>query len=235
TILGIYKNALDIIKEDYYDVEIKKVIVKNNIYGVDINPNAIEIARLRLWLWITDSFDPENIEPLPNIDFNLRVGNSLIGLVEKRVIIKDQALIIDNIYKSELEIYTTNTIGFSCKPMYQTLRELGLFGSERKNVPSIIKEAIELAKNEVQDKDMHWSETSYGKIAHAWLLGFYDGDGTHQGGYSAAVGSSSKKLLQEIKDLFGSPNPVLTTTEPATEVMVFDKLTISTGYYGLTL
>ena len=107
TILGIYKNALDIIKEDYYDVEIKKVIVKNNIYGVDINPNAIEIARLRLWLWITDSFDPENIEPLPNIDFNLRVGNSLIGLVEKRVIIKDQALIIDNIYKSELEKYSS--------------------------------------------------------------------------------------------------------------------------------
>jgi len=107
TILGIYKNALDVIKVDYSEVEIKKRIVKYNIYGIDLNPNAVEIARLRLWLWVTDSFDTENVEPLPNIDFNLRVGNSLVGLVEKRIKIKDQALVIDNIYKSELEKYSS--------------------------------------------------------------------------------------------------------------------------------
>ncbi len=141
------------------------------------------------------------------------------------------------IYKGDIKNYPQKQIRFVCKPMWETLRELGLLGSksERKSVPAYVKYAIEMAKKEAKNLDIHWSETYFGKIAHAWLLGFYDGDGTHQGGYSAAVGSSSKKLLQEIKDLFGSPNPVLTTTEPATEVMVFDKLTISTGYYGLTL
>ena len=64
------------------DVALKKLILINNLYGVDINPNGIEIAKLRLWLWLVDSYEPERIEPLPNIDYNLRVGNSLIGYVD---------------------------------------------------------------------------------------------------------------------------------------------------------
>jgi hypothetical protein len=54
----------------------------NNLYGVDINPNGIEIAKLRLWLWLVDSYEPYKVEALPNIDYNLRVGNSLIGYVD---------------------------------------------------------------------------------------------------------------------------------------------------------
>jgi hypothetical protein len=64
------------------DVALKKLILINNLYGVDINPNGIEIAKLRLWLWLVDSYEPERIEPLPNIDYNLRVRNSLIGYVD---------------------------------------------------------------------------------------------------------------------------------------------------------
>lgn len=64
------------------DVALKKLILISNLYGVDINPNGIEIAKLRLWLWLVDSYEPERIEPLPNIDYNLRVGNSLIGYVD---------------------------------------------------------------------------------------------------------------------------------------------------------
>jgi len=64
------------------DTTLKKLILINNLYGVDINPNGIEIAKLRLWLWLVDSYEPERVEPLPNIDYNLRVGNSLIGYVD---------------------------------------------------------------------------------------------------------------------------------------------------------
>jgi hypothetical protein len=64
------------------DVALKKLILIKNIYGVDINPNAIEIAKLRLWLWLADSYDAEHIEALPNIDYNLRVGNSLVGYLD---------------------------------------------------------------------------------------------------------------------------------------------------------
>jgi hypothetical protein len=64
------------------DIALKKWILVHNLYGVDINPSGIEIAKLRLWLWLVDSYEPERIEPLPNIDYNLRVGNSLIGYVD---------------------------------------------------------------------------------------------------------------------------------------------------------
>jgi hypothetical protein len=64
------------------DIALKKWILTHNLYGVDINPNGIEIAKLRLWLWLVDSYEPERIEPLPNIDYNFRVGNSLIGYVD---------------------------------------------------------------------------------------------------------------------------------------------------------
>ncbi|MCK4239290.1 MAG: hypothetical protein KAX33_09225, partial [Candidatus Lokiarchaeota archaeon] len=64
--------------------ELKTFIVQNNLYGVDINPSAVEICELRLWLWIVqpppnlDTIDIK-LEPLPNIEYNIRVGNSLFG------------------------------------------------------------------------------------------------------------------------------------------------------------
>ena len=64
------------------DIGIKKSILINNIFGVDLNPNATEIAKLRLWLWLVDSYDSEHIQPLPNIDYNIRCGNSLIGYTD---------------------------------------------------------------------------------------------------------------------------------------------------------
>ena len=57
-------------------VDLKKEIIENNIYGVDIERGAIDIARLRFWLSIVD--DAEEPEPLPNFDYKFMQGNSLI-------------------------------------------------------------------------------------------------------------------------------------------------------------
>ena len=75
----IYKKLDDATRKSNFDYGLKKLILKNNIYGVDLNPNAIEIAKLRLWLWLVDSYELDHPEPLPNIEYNLRTGNSLIG------------------------------------------------------------------------------------------------------------------------------------------------------------
>ena len=65
----------------YYDI--KKEIITNNIFGVDILQGAAEIAKLRLWLWLVSSYTEENeIQPLPNTEYNIVVGNSLIGWIE---------------------------------------------------------------------------------------------------------------------------------------------------------
>jgi Alw26I/Eco31I/Esp3I family type II restriction m6 adenine DNA methyltransferase len=64
---------------NYY---IKKRIITDNLYGVDIMEEATEIAKLRLFLALVSSaHDVSELEPLPNIDFNIMAGNSLIGLI----------------------------------------------------------------------------------------------------------------------------------------------------------
>lgn len=64
---------------NYY---IKKRIISDNLYGVDIMPEAVEIAKLRLFLALVSAAQNVNdLEPLPNIDFNIMAGNSLIGLL----------------------------------------------------------------------------------------------------------------------------------------------------------
>lgn len=69
---------------------IKRHILQDNLYGVDININAIEICELRLWLWtirlpeeFKGALEYTPLPALPNIEYNIRCGNSLIGYHEK--------------------------------------------------------------------------------------------------------------------------------------------------------
>ncbi len=64
---------------NYY---IRKQIIVKNLYGVDIMDEATEIAKLRLFLALVSVAQSlDDLEPLPNIDFNIMAGNSLIGLL----------------------------------------------------------------------------------------------------------------------------------------------------------
>ena len=59
---------------------ILKSIIVNNLYGVDIMEEAVEICKLRLFLKLVAQLESyEQIEPLPDIDFNIRAGNTLVG------------------------------------------------------------------------------------------------------------------------------------------------------------
>jgi len=144
-------------------------------------------------------------------------------------------------YKGEIKTFRSASVAFGCKPMAETLMDLGLLDSKvgRNNVPQFVRQAIDLAKRESVGRDFHWSETFYGKIAHAWLLGFYDGDGSYKTGnrakYSACIHAASKALLKDIKDLFEIANEVLTKVEPGTEAKVFDEIIISGGFYSMAL
>ena len=62
--------------ERYDRAVIKKSIIQNNIYGVDIEKGAVDIARLRFWLSIV--VDEEIPSPLPNLDYKIMQGNSLV-------------------------------------------------------------------------------------------------------------------------------------------------------------
>ena len=65
---------------------LKRHAIQESIYGVDIDASAIDIARLRLWLsLIVDEDDFEEIDALPNLDYKIVQGNSLIGFPEQSI------------------------------------------------------------------------------------------------------------------------------------------------------
>ncbi len=76
------KEAADHPNRDYF---VLKAIILNNLYGVDIMEEAVEICKLRLFLKLAAQVQPERdrpnygLEPLPDIDFNIRAGNTLVG------------------------------------------------------------------------------------------------------------------------------------------------------------
>ncbi|MBR4250749.1 MAG: Eco57I restriction-modification methylase domain-containing protein [Kiritimatiellae bacterium] len=69
--LHALRSALDPAADD-----LKRQIIENNIYGVDIEKGAVDIARLRFWLALV--VDADNPVPLPNLDFKIMQGNSLV-------------------------------------------------------------------------------------------------------------------------------------------------------------
>ena len=69
-------------RDHHLNYYIKKTIITDNLYGVDLMEEAVEIAKLRLFLALVAAAERvEQLEPLPNIDFNILAGNSLIGLM----------------------------------------------------------------------------------------------------------------------------------------------------------
>jgi type I restriction-modification system DNA methylase subunit len=93
-VLGLRRYLIDTfdLKQET-DFEIKKQIVQNSIYGVDIDPGAIDIARLRFWLsLIVDASEPV---PLPNLDFKFVCANTLIPLEKNDSLFTASDIIMD--------------------------------------------------------------------------------------------------------------------------------------------
>jgi len=59
------------------DYDSKLEMIENSLFGIDIEEEAIELARLRLWLTLVVDEPVENVRPLPNLDYNLHKGDSL--------------------------------------------------------------------------------------------------------------------------------------------------------------
>lgn len=109
--------------------EVKRGIIQNSIYGVDIDKGAIEIARLRFWLsLIVDENEPH---PLPNLDYKIMQGNSLlesfegvdlsqIGQGDDMTIVEPEKDLFGNIKEEQLSITQTKS---GLKQEIQTLMD----------------------------------------------------------------------------------------------------------------
>ena len=71
----LYNAGVD--SKSLYDLKLE--IIQRNLYGVDIDDFAVNIAMLRMWLSLSIEFDDDDPLPLPNLDFKVLCGDSLLG------------------------------------------------------------------------------------------------------------------------------------------------------------
>jgi len=87
---------------------IYKSIILNNLYGVDIMNEAVEIAKLRLFLKLVATVEADyrkdnlGLEPLPDVDFNIRAGNTLVGYATKKQIDEIAGMFVTEAHKKKI-------------------------------------------------------------------------------------------------------------------------------------
>jgi len=98
-ILRVEESLLRTIGENVERYKLKRDIISQNLLGVDIDRNAVEIAQLRLWLSIIEEVeDPEHVDTLPNIDFKIFSGNSLVGWLDEKLSTHPLVNLLDDPY-----------------------------------------------------------------------------------------------------------------------------------------
>ncbi|TKJ27070.1 MAG: hypothetical protein CEE42_03135 [Promethearchaeota archaeon Loki_b31] len=140
-------------------------------------------------------------------------------------------------YKGVLKEYKSARIKFHSKLMAKDIDDLGFQSSkaEQKFVPDYVIQALKEAKRISKQTNLDWWLTLPGQVALAFLLGFYDGDGSYGGGRSARIYASSKQFLTHIKELFEIKNKIITAIAPGEDAWAFDQRYVSKGMYSLAL
>ena len=182
--------------------KLKSDCIQNSIYGVDIDEGAIEIAKLRLWLsLIVDEDDIEKIKPLPNLDYKIICGNSLISRYEldspidvvfsefnKKVKSKDyrnQAIknLVGN-QEVDLKFYKKITNDFLSESSH----------SKKINFRELIDEIKNAFKTELDDKDRAKLSEARGALENLRRIDVFG----EQLGTKAEI-SKAKKKLEKLK------------------------------------
>lgn len=125
---------------------ILKSIILNNLYGVDIMEEAVEICKLRLFLKLVAQVDAgDQIEPLPDIDFNIRAGNSLIGFSRYGEV--ESAIGGDTQIQMDLgnDLEAINGRAVEAEKAFKEFRGL-------QSAPDMTSKALSIAKDLVQEK-----------------------------------------------------------------------------------
>jgi hypothetical protein len=88
---------------------IYKNIILHNLFGVDIMAEAVEICKLRLFLKLVSQVDAgRELEPLPDIDFNIRAGNTLVGYATEAQFDSANTLASDQAHRAEIKADTAD-------------------------------------------------------------------------------------------------------------------------------
>lgn len=189
---------------------ILKSIIVGNLYGVDIMNEAVEICKLRLFLKLVaqvESFD--QIEPLPDIDFNIRPGNTVVGFASmdhlKRVLDTDmllepvlsslinRAIAAESAFRQFQNVQTTHTFEANSLIAAKTMLRDSLFDL-RSDLDGYLATEYGITVDQTDSRDI-WRETH--RPFH-WFVEFHEI--MQGGGFDVIIGNppyiSTKKVHQ---------------------------------------
>lgn len=204
----------------------KKNIIENCLFGVDLNPNSVNICRLRLWIellknaYYTEESDFKRLETLPNIDINIKVGDSLLS----KYPVQNNRVVLDFLQKGDKADKKTG-LAARLKEYRESVQNYKKGGSAydkrqlRLNINALkaqLKEppVVDLWGNVSQASDIDFSNSL------EWMFEFpeiLDDEGKFVG-FDAVIGNPPYIHLEEMKNMSeiygsmgGKENPVYTT------------------------
>ena len=149
---------------------IKRHIIQNNIYGVDIERGAVDIARLRFWLSLI--VDEKSPEALPNLDFKIMQGNSLLEQYKGA----DLSTMTENnpesghgitLFDSMLDVYRKNLRDKLAE--YYACPEHDKKVQLRKDIADIVKQELSEQGIHIDFEDLDLSANSQFFLWHTWF------------------------------------------------------------------
>ena len=177
----------------------KKTLIENCLFGVDINPNSVNICRLRLWIELLKStyYDRESglLQTLPNIDINIKCGNSLVS---KFPIMLDDTIKISSNLKRALKMSITT---------YKNLVHEYKQKSDKSMRNEISKKLKEIRNRFLQTVELRWDVdqdvVNYKDPYHdsmEWMLKFPEGldDEARFVGFDVVIGNPPYINMQKL-------------------------------------
>ena len=189
--------------------EIKKHIIQNNIYGVDIEKGAVDIARLRFWLSLI--VDEETPQALPNLDFKIMRGNSLLEqyngfdlstiMHSKK---KVEGPVQMTFFEDNVDVLRRQVIGLRRSYYRETNKK------EKRNLRTRMREIVQQQINtlsyNIDLSGIDIADNSEFFLWHTWFADVFE-----NGGFDIVIGnppyvfarnSEEKGMSQEYKDIY---------------------------------
>jgi len=230
---------------------ILKSIIVNNLFGVDIMEEAVEICKLRLFLKLVAQIETvDRIEPLPDIDFNVRAGNSLVGYCAPEQISIIAAKNSGARAKMDLfgDIGKLERQAASIDRAFQYFRSLQVMGGINSKDIAKAKEILKHDLKEMDDELNNYLASEYGvetqRISEMsewlsthepfhWFVEFYSI--MKNGGFDVIIGNPPYVSASEVKKQYSVKN-LLTTKCPDVYAWILERnqtLLIKGGRTGM--
>ncbi len=192
-----------------------KSIILNNLFGVDIMEEAVEICKLRLFLKLAAQVEPDRgrdnlgIEPLPDIDFNVRAGNTLVGYAT----LEEVKHAVGSKFDFSNALETISVKAADLQQAFDAFRARQVEGDS--SVPTEDKQELRKRLNALTDELNHHLASEYGisvskKRAYAkwlklhqpfhWFVEFYGI--VSGGGFDVIVGNPPWKEYSTVKETY---------------------------------